>query len=108
MTRRLSVLGGELEGAGEGWDENRIILTLPFPKIHNALKDTVSIQRPPPLSFYDKLRHSTIWLGPGYMNGCKRLLHSPLSDSGAACLSLRPIGVKLLVSPSGPKGPKSP
>lgn len=65
MTRRLSVLGGEVQGAGEGWDENRIILTLPFPDIHNALKDTVSIQRPPPLSFYDKLRHSTIWWGPG-------------------------------------------
>lgn len=28
--QRLSVSDGEVEGAGEGWDENRIILTLPF------------------------------------------------------------------------------
>lgn len=30
MTKRLLVSDGEVEGAGEGWDENSIILTLPF------------------------------------------------------------------------------
>ena len=30
MTKRLLVSDGEVEGAGEGRDENRIILTLPF------------------------------------------------------------------------------
>lgn len=46
---------------GGGVEKRRILTLLSL----TFIKDVVCIRRPPLLSFYDKLRHATIWWHPG-------------------------------------------